>query len=149
MPDEPGKGRKIAGLPRGVVIGGAVALAAGVLWFWWKSRKASQSGTLADTGAAPATDYTGMPGGFPGAVGGTGNTGDGTGGTSGGGVPPGPTGPPVPAPHPHPHHKRDHDRPPPPRRIGPPATLPPTPFWGGSPPRQPPPQIHPVPIQRR
>jgi hypothetical protein len=38
-----GQGKKILGMPRGAVIAGVIALAAGVGWFWYKNRQSSSS----------------------------------------------------------------------------------------------------------
>ena len=59
MPERRGGGKKILGMPRNVVIIGGVALAGGVLYFWWRSRQAGAAtgtGTQADT---TGTDYAG------------------------------------------------------------------------------------------
>jgi len=47
MPERRGGGKKILGMPRNVVIIGGVALAGGVLYFWWRSR---QAGAATGTG---------------------------------------------------------------------------------------------------
>lgn len=55
-----GGGKKILGLPRQAVIIGGIALAAGVIWYIYKSRQAaSQAATGTSTDTSGAVDYSG------------------------------------------------------------------------------------------
>ena len=99
-PAPPPRGGKILGMPRQAVIIGGIALAAGVFWYVYKSRKAASQGGQA--GATGAVDYSGDIstlqsefGQLQDEIAALQGSGGGTGGSAGGG-PPGPPGPPGP-----------------------------------------------------
>ena len=94
-----GGGKKILGMPRPVAIVGAVALAAGIIWYFVRSRQAAKAS--ADTSAA-AVDYSGDIsalqsefGNLASEISALQGQGGGTGASAGGGAP-GPAGPPGP-----------------------------------------------------
>ena len=99
-PERGGGGKKILGMPRQVAIVGAVALAAGIIWYFVRSRQAAKA-AAADT-SAPGVDYAGDISALQSEFGNLASEisamqgGGGGSGESAGGGAPGPAGPPGP-----------------------------------------------------
>lgn len=99
-PAPPPRGGKILGMPRQAVIIGGIALAAGVIWYIYRSRKAASQVSTTDTGQP--VDYSGDIstlqsefGQLADEVSALQGSGGGSGASAGGGAP-GPQGPPGP-----------------------------------------------------